>query len=442
VGGFNSQESSNGFRSPNGGDSNFGQGNQQSNMQQNEYGDEPGFFDGLKTWWDGQNEGERLAYGLGAAFAVGFPVIASVLPQVPQESVTQQTSTVAPKATSASSQSVTPKPAPAASNYNTNKPPTPAPAPTPMYPARQPSLNSEARLDNLLNDVKKGYVQLGDEVRRGDMEVMDESKTQLSQAKIQKKAAEQALAAVKEDKRRLEAERARLDASLEDANKLYVELAEQSKQQLANLKIQEKKAEEAQQFIAAKKAQLENNKASFEVAARNANPSYLEDVQRQFAERESQVKATYSLLEEESKKQLAKVQAREVAAERALEKISQEKEKLEIQKAQLGASLEEVNARYSLLIKQAELQLALVQAEEKVAEDTLAAIMNPQKAKEILQQPTTPSAAPKRAMEAPKAAAEAPKPSTPPAAKVEQPKQTPVLYPAKDATYPLDRAMF
>ena len=340
--------------------------------------------------------------------AVGFPLVISSAPEAPPVSKTQ-VNTVGSRTSTAQSVKTTQ-------------------AATPAAVQRQP-VRSETRLDSYLDNVKQGYNILGEQVKIGDQQVMEESRIQLEQAKAQKKDAEQALSAVKEDKRRLEAERDRLDASLMDANRLYVQLAEQSKQQLANLKIQEKKADEALAFVIAKRTQLEADKAAFNVASKSANPTYLDDVQRTFAERENQVKETYSLLEAESKNQLAKIRAREAAAEKALDKIVQEKEKIELEKKQLGASLEDVNKRYELLIKQAELQLALVQAEEKVSEETLSAILHPQEAKAALQSPQSNAAPPKPAAAAPAA----PKPA-----------EKPVSYtlPTREPGFPLDSSMF
>ena len=412
--------------------------------------DGPGFFDDLiekgKVWLGNQSTEEKIGYALGAALAIGVPLSITSAPESPQASVSQMSSVPMKEAVKVAQ---APQPVKAAQ---------PAPKPvvnTPPVVQRQP-VQAESRLDSYLENVKQGYSQLGEQVKIGDQQVMEESRQQLEQAKAQKKAAEQALSAVREDKRRLEAERARLDTSLDDANKLYFQLAEQSKQQLANLKIQEKKAEEALAFVVTKRTQLETDKAKFNAAAQSANPSYLDDVQRQFEERENQVKMTYSLLEEESKKQLTKIQAREAAAEKALDRIVQEKEKLEIEKAQLGASLEEVNARYSLLIKQAELQLALVQAEEKVSEETLSAILHPQAAKIALQSTPAASSVPAPAAVAkpstgavqtpPPPAAAAPKPEVAKAAVPPVPKavETPVSYtaPRNDAGFPVDCSVF
>ena len=282
--------------------------------------------------------------------------------------------------------------------------------PKPQAPKPQ-SQNSESRLDSYLSNVKQTYSSIGDQVKLTDNDLKETSKLLLTQAQEQRKVAERALADAMEDKRRLEGEKKRLDTALDDAKNLYSKLSLQAKQQLNYATIQEKKAAEALLTIQEKRTDLvQTNKAAFEVAMKNVNPSYLDDVRRMYSEREQQVRLSYSTLEEETKLQLAKVHAKQEAAQKALDKVTLEKDKLEREQKELDDSLSEVENRYSLLVKQAQLQLTLVAAKEKAAEQAMNEAVDFEqmaKAKEVMRDSVLEPPKPKPA-EAPKPAA--PKP--------------------------------
>jgi hypothetical protein len=257
-------------------------------------------------------------------------------------------------------------------------PPSP-PAPVTDRPAaaasgKEPQLAvSEERLEAFMERLQARYDDLGLKLEKKELTLLDESIQQLAQAQAQKAIAEDALIAIKDAKSRLAAEKGRLDMALDEAKLLYARLGEQSMLQLLNVQKQLKKAEESLQAAAETRAAFD---ASLTKPAAEKSMD-LEDVQRVYSERESQVRSSMALLEEDSEKQVVRVQAQLEAAEQSLDSVLGEKARLEVQQAELNKYVENVDKRYEQLIRQAELRLQVDEANVKVAERVLKAVTEP-----------------------------------------------------------------
>jgi hypothetical protein len=246
--------------------------------------------------------------------------------------------------------------------------------PATVAPGKEPqSAVSEERLEAFMERLQARYDDLGLKLTKKELTLQDESIQQLAQAQAQKAIAEEALTAMKDAKSRLAAEKGRLDMAMDEAKLLYARLGEQSMIQLLNVQKQLKKAEESLQAAAETRAAFDAS-----IAKPAAEKSMdLEDVQRVYSERESQVRSSMALLEEDSEKQVARVQAQLEAAKQSLDSVLGEKARLEVQQAELNTYVGNVDERYAQLIRQAELRLQVDEANLKVAERVLRAVTEP-----------------------------------------------------------------
>ena len=169
------------------------------------------------------------------------------------------------------------------------KPQSPSPA-----TAQQAEPSSEDLLELHLSTIQKEFKELGDEVTQ----LKDESVEQFAQVAAQKKAVEEALNTVSDDRVRLKGEKAKLDMAFDAARMQFSQLEDSSALQVMNLKNQLKKAEDNLAVAVAARSQLEANRAAFDAEMKDVDPRYLQDVAGSFSSLEEQVRTKFAVLEE------------------------------------------------------------------------------------------------------------------------------------------------